>query len=529
MPEESSALPLLLGGIGVVAAAYVLMGGAGAGVSTTASVSKGTSVPPIISSASNGTLVPTKGAVVPAISSTSNGAGVPTNSASNPSGLPRRGASSARSGPAAVTSETRLVPSAVPDTSGTAPESETSGTWPSETSGTWPSATSGTWPSATSGTWPSEMSGPSGPSETTYRVPSEPTYRVVPAETTYVAAPTPALPYWPYHVGASGATCDATCEARNMVCDAEAQANTTYGRDIAFEALRRGGVVQRGGLEDEWQGDVRVRDGYRTHDAGQMRSMPGIWMWGNSTTEGAPNWKNEAHRNVSSTCSDAYAGLRRVCSCTQPAPATSAPVRAPSPPALPPPPPELPPPALPPLSTRAATQPPILTPPPPSSDYITRFRYVKDAGITAAEGGVENVQTSTAWGTWYAVYSLKESGVAKRSMRLTMYVDGTLLPPQNVEHALLDVWVGTGDPSIHYVNNKVFVIGDGQTGADSDAVGGVSTSSNSIIVYTVTDGSGATLTVNGVGRSVKPTVSNSFERTTIGLHASVLWATFEWA
>ena len=378
------------------------------------------------------------------------------------------------------------------------------------------------------------------PSEPTYRVPSEPTYRVVPSETTYrvvpseptyrvvpTAAPTPALPYWPYHVGASGATCDATCEARNMVCDAEAQANTTYGRDIAFEALRRGGVVQRGELEDEWQDNVRVRDRYRTHDAGQMRSMPGIWMWGTSTTEGAPNWKNEAHRNVPSTCSDAYAGLRRVCSCMQPPPATSPPVRAPptSAPVRAPPPPE----TQPPPPTRAATQPPILTPPPPSSDYITRFRYVKDAGITAAEGGVENVQTSAAWGSWYAVYSLKESGVAKKSMRLTMYVDGTLLPPQNVEHALLDVWVGTGDPSIHYVNNKVFVIGDGQTGADSDTVGGVSTSSNSIIVYTVTDGTNATLTVNGVGRSVKPTVSNSFERTTIGLHASVLWATFEWA
>ena len=514
MPEESSALPLLLGGIGVVAAAYVLMGGAGASVN-------GTSVPPI-SSASNGTLVPTKGAGVPGTSNgasvptkgagvpgTSNGAGVPTNSASNPTSFLRRSAS-ARSGPAAVTSETRLVPSAVPDTSGpgTALESETSDTWPSEP-------------------MPSEpMPSETMPSET-MPMPSEPTYRVVPSETTYVAAPTPSLPYWPYHVGASGATCDATCGARNMVCDAEAQANTTYGRDIAFEALRRGGVVQRGELEDEWQDNVRVRDGYRTHEAGQMRSMPGIWMWGNSTTEGAPNWKNEAHRNVPSTCSDAYAGLRRVCSCTQPAPATSAPVRAPptSAPVRAPPPPE----TQPPPPTRAATQPPILTPPPPSSDYITRFRYVKDAGITAAEGGVENVQTSAAWGSWYAVYSLKESGVAKKSMRLTMYVDGTLLPPQNVEHALLDVWVGTGDPSIHYVNNKVFVIGDGQTGADSDTVGGVSTSSNSIIVYTVTDGTNATLTVNGVGRSVKPTVSNSFERTTIGLHASLLWATFEWA
>jgi hypothetical protein len=504
MPEESSALPLLLGGICVVATAYFLMGGAGAGVSTTASVSKGADVPPI-PRVRNGTVVPTNGADVAPIPGGSNGASVPSNSATNLTNPLRRSGSVITPGPAAVTSETRLVPSPVPDTGGTTSESEAP---------------------EPSDTWPSEPTYRVVPSEPTYRVvPSETTYRVVPSETTYRAAPTPALPYWPYHVGASGATCDATCEARRMVCDAEAQANTTYGRDIAFEALRRGGVVQRGDLEDEWRDDVRVRDGYRTHDAGQMRSMPGIWMWGNSTTEGAPNWKNEAHKNVPSTCSDAYAGLRRVCSCTQPAPTTSAPVRAPPPPALPPPPPE----TQPPLSTRAATPPPVLTPPPPASDYITRFRYVKGAGITAAEGGVENVQTATAWGSWYAVYSLKESGVAKKSMRLTMNVDGTLLPPQNVEHALLDVWVGTGDPSIHYVNNKVFVIGDGQTGADSDTVGGVSTSSNSIIVYTVTDGTNATLTVNGVGRSVKPTVSNSFERTSIGLHASVLWATFEWA
>ena len=142
---------------------------------------------------------------------------------------------------------------------------------------------------------------------------------------------------------------------------------------------------------------------------------------------------------------------------------------------------------------------------------------------------MHNARPMAPWGSWYAVYTLTEDGVSKKSMRLTIHIDGTLLPPPNVEHALLDVWVGTGDPSIHYVNNKVFVIGDGHTGADSDSVGGVSTSSNSTIVYTVTDGTDATLTVSGVGRAVRPTVSNSFERTSVGFHASVLWATLEWA
>ena len=127
------------------------------------------------------------------------------------------------------------------------------------------------------------------------------------------------------------------------------------------------------------------------------------------------------------------------------------------------------------------------------------------------------------------MYSLKEDGVSKSSMRLTIHIDGTLLPPWNQDNALIDVWVGTGDPSIHYINNKVFVIGDDRTGVDSHSVGGVSTTSNSTIVYSVINGTDATLTVNGVGRSVDPTVSSSFARTSVGFHPSVLWATFEWA
>ena len=139
------------------------------------------------------------------------------------------------------------------------------------------------------------------------------------APTEYARAPTSAptaapteLPSWPYHVGASGASCAQACVERSLVCDEEGQESTTYGRAVAFEALRRAGVPQKMDLEDEWQGGLRVRDGYNTTDSGQMRSMPGLWM---HDGRGTPNWKNEANRSVQSTCSASYAGLRRVCVC----------------------------------------------------------------------------------------------------------------------------------------------------------------------------------------------------------------------
>ena len=163
---------------------------------------------------------------------------------------------------------------------------------------------------------------------------------------------------------------------------------------------------------------------------------------------------------------------------------------------------------------------------PPASNI--RFKYVKNLGITVAQGGLQNVLSLTPNGSWYSMYSLKENGISKSNMKLTIYIDGTLLPPRDQDNALLDVWIGTGDPSIHYINNKVFVIGDNFSGSDSYSVGGVPTTSNSTIVYTVDNGT-ATLTVNGVGKTVNSILSSSFASTSVAFHKAVLWATFEWS
>ena len=141
---------------------------------------------------------------------------------------------------------------------------------------------------------------------------SAPTAEYTSAPTALPTSAPTELPSWPYHVGASGASCEQACEQRSLVCDEEAQDSTTYGRAVAFEALRRAGVAQKLNLEDEWQGNLRVRDGYDTTDGGQSRSMPGLWMDG---SKGTPNWKSDANRSVRSTCSASYAGLRRVCAC----------------------------------------------------------------------------------------------------------------------------------------------------------------------------------------------------------------------
>jgi hypothetical protein len=135
----------------------------------------------------------------------------------------------------------------------------------------------------------------------------------VPSETT--------LPSWPFEVGAAGASCAATCEGKGLVCDEERQGAATYGREIAFEALRRAGVAQHGRSEDEWQGSFRVRDKY-TSSGDQVLSMPGLWM---HESEASPNWKSERHTSVPSTCAARHEGLRRVCACKAPAPATPAP------------------------------------------------------------------------------------------------------------------------------------------------------------------------------------------------------------
>ena len=154
------------------------------------------------------------------------------------------------------------------------------------------------------------------------------------------------LPSWPFEVGAAGASCAKTCEGKGLVCDEETQGSATYGREIAFEALRRAGVAQHGRSEDEWHGSFRVRDKY-TSSGDQVLSMPGLWM---HESEAAPNWKSERHTSVPSTCAARHEGLRRVCACKPPPPKpaeTQAPPPAPAPPPPPPPPPETQAPALP--------------------------------------------------------------------------------------------------------------------------------------------------------------------------------------
>ena len=181
------------------------------------------------------------------------------------------------------------------------------------------------------------------------------------------------LPSWPFEVGASGASCAATCGGKGLVCDEEKQASATYGRAIAFEALRRGGVAQKGESEDEWQGSFRVRDKYPA-SGDQAGSMPGLWMQGSGA---APNWKSEDHKSVQSTCTAAFTGLRRVCACkeasTQP-PATNPP--ATNPPAT-----------NPPATNPPATNPPATNPPatnPPATAVPEREAWALSAGERAA-------------------------------------------------------------------------------------------------------------------------------------------------
>ena len=131
------------------------------------------------------------------------------------------------------------------------------------------------------------------------------------------------LPRWPFELGEPGESCAATCEKRGLVCDQEAQGATTYGRAVAFDALRHGGVTRHAQSEDEWRGDLRVRDEHRSEP--QSRAAPGLWMHG---SEGTPNWKSAEHTGVPSTCEASHATVRRVCACRAPAPAAppSAPV-----------------------------------------------------------------------------------------------------------------------------------------------------------------------------------------------------------
>ena len=169
-----------------------------------------------------------------------------------------------------------------------------------------------------------------------------------------------------------------------------------------------------------------------------------------------------------------------------------------------------------------------------SSSQITvssnmRFKYIKDTGITIAQGGTQNVVPYNAGGSWYAAYKLKEDGSQQSNLSLTIVTSGPLLPAWGVDNALIDIVLGTGDPSIHYINGGVFALGDSK---GSTNCSGVSTSSNSTIVFTASSSSAGTLTVNG-STSVQTFSMWSSGATgdgyvTVGFHPAVLSAEFRW-
>ena len=179
------------------------------------------------------------------------------------------------------------------------------------------------------------------------------------------------LPSWPFEVGESGASCAATCEGKRLVCDEERQASATYGREIAYEALVRAGVVQNEQSEDEWHGSRRVRDDV-TASGDHARAIPGLWMRG-SVAE--PNWKSERHTTVRSTCAASHAGLRRVCACKAP---VSSPVASPGPSPVA----SLgPSPAASPVETSAPPWTPALSAGERATGLVTRFAYERGKGF----------------------------------------------------------------------------------------------------------------------------------------------------
>ena len=79
--------------------------------------------------------------------------------------------------------------------------------------------------------------------------------------------------------------------------------------------MRHYGLEQNGEKGDEWHNNVRVRDNYS--DSPEFRAVPGLWIYDNG--KAAPDWKNEAHTSMPSTCEAEWGGMRRVCACENPA------------------------------------------------------------------------------------------------------------------------------------------------------------------------------------------------------------------
>jgi hypothetical protein len=162
-----------------------------------------------------------------------------------------------------------------------------------------------------------------------------------------------------------------------------------------------------------------------------------------------------------------------------------------------------------------------------STIYVTsttRFKYIKDTGITISQGSISNTGAS---GTYYATYILNDSGQLPYLL-LTVVVDGTLL-----SSATTLVAVASNDPSITYQTwssthqgSHIYSTGDGK---NSDTIS-MSTTTTKTIIFAASayDTSGYT-SVIGTGNAGGFSMWSSGGPVTLQFHASVLSAEFKWS
>ena len=113
-----------------------------------------------------------------------------------------------------------------------------------------------------------------------------------------------------YTVGSKGQNCTEACASAGSVCSNNTQGRSTYGMDIALEAVRQSGLPVR--TNDEFQNNFRVRDGY-TVDQSWYYSVPGFWITEDQKAD--VTWKNPNYADMPSNCDSRWGDMMRVCAC----------------------------------------------------------------------------------------------------------------------------------------------------------------------------------------------------------------------
>jgi hypothetical protein len=154
----------------------------------------------------------------------------------------------------------------------------------------------------------------------------------------------------------------------------------------------------------------------------------------------------------------------------------------------------------------------------------TRFKYIKNTGITISQGSVTNTGAS---GTYFATYILNDSGQSPYLL-LTVDVDGTLLSSATtlVAVAGTDPCIIYGTWASDYQGPHIYSSGDGKY---SDKIG-MSTSTTKTIIFAASayDTTGYTRVV-GTGDAGGFSMWSSGGPVTLQFHASVLSAEFKWS